>query len=150
MPPIPGAIPTARPPNGTRESWTLRGGVFDLSIVPNSPRSRSRLSTQFQWVGEIERRYELWGHPGKIAVTGFLSRGRMGSFEDAIALAAITGGPADIAAVRQYQSRGGVSMNVEQEITPISVPSSAPAGRMATSNPTNSLMSIALWRAASR
>jgi len=26
-------------------------------------------------------------------------------------------GPADIAAVRQYQSRGGVSMNLEQEIT---------------------------------
>ena len=72
---------------------------------------------QFQWVGEIGRRYELWGHPGKIAFTGFLSRGRMGSFEDAIALAAITGGPADIAAVRQYQSRGGVSMNLEQEIT---------------------------------
>ena len=41
----------------------------------------------------------------------------MGSFADAIALAAITGGPADIAAVRQYQSRGGVSMNLEQEIT---------------------------------
>ena len=65
-----------------------------------------------------ERRYDLWGHPGKIAVTGFLSRGRMGSFEDAIALAAITGGPADIAAVRKYQGRGGVSMNLEQEITP--------------------------------
>ena len=41
----------------------------------------------------------------------------MGSFEDAIALAAITGGPADIAAVREYHSRGGVSMNIEQEIT---------------------------------
>ena len=59
----------------------------------------------------------MWGHPGKIAVTGFLTRGRMGTFADAIALAAITGGPADIAAVRQYQSRGGVSMNIEQEIT---------------------------------
>jgi high affinity Mn2+ porin len=59
----------------------------------------------------------LWGHPGKLAVTGFLSRGYMGSFADAIALAAVTGGPADIAAVRKYQSRGGVSMNMEQEIT---------------------------------
>jgi high affinity Mn2+ porin len=50
-------------------------------------------------------------------VTGFLTRGRMGSFEDAIALAAVTGAPANITAVRQYQSRGGVSMNIEQEIT---------------------------------
>jgi high affinity Mn2+ porin len=98
-------------------NWTLRGGLFDLSVVPNSTDLDPTFG-QFQWVGEIERRYELWGHPGKIAFTGFLTRGRMGSFEDAIALAAITGGPADIAAVRQYQSRGGVSMNLEQEITP--------------------------------
>ena len=50
-------------------------------------------------------------------MTGFLSRGRMGTYEDAIALAQITGSPADIAAVRQYRSRGGVSMNLEQEVT---------------------------------
>jgi high affinity Mn2+ porin len=100
-----------------RGDWTLRGGWFDLSIVPNSQELDPTFS-QFQWLGEIERRYDLWGHPGKIAVTGFLSRGRMGSFQDAIALAQVTGGPADIAAVRKYQSRGGVSMNVEQEITP--------------------------------
>jgi high affinity Mn2+ porin len=97
--------------------WTVRGGLFDLSILPNNLELDPTFG-QFQWVGEIERRYDLWGHPGKIVVTGFLTRGRMGSFADAIALADITGGPADIAAVRQYQSRGGVSMNLEQEITP--------------------------------
>ena len=96
--------------------WTLRGGLFDLSILPNNLELDPGFQ-QFQWVGEIERRYELWGHPGKIAVTGFLSRGRMGTYQDAIALAQITGGPADIAAVRQYRSRGGLSMNLEQEIT---------------------------------
>jgi high affinity Mn2+ porin len=96
--------------------WTLRGGWFDLSVVPNSADLDASFG-QFQWLAEIERRYDLWGHPGKIAVTGFLSRGRMGSFQDAINLAQITGGPADIAAVRKYQSRGGISMNVEQEIT---------------------------------
>jgi len=96
--------------------WTVRGGVFDLSNVPNSAELDSSFG-QFQWVGEIERRYDLWGHPGKLAVTGFLSRGRMGTFADAIALAQATGTPANIAAVRQYQSRGGVSMNLEQEIT---------------------------------
>ena len=98
-------------------NWTLRGGLFDLSIIPNSIELDPSFD-QFQWLGEIERRYDLWGHPGKFAVTGFLSRGRMGTFADAIALAQITGGPADIAAVRQYQSRGGVSLNLEQEITP--------------------------------
>ncbi|HET8920863.1 MAG TPA: carbohydrate porin [Xanthobacteraceae bacterium] len=96
--------------------WTLRGGAFVLSTVPGSTDLDTTFS-QFQWVAEIERRYELWGHPGKIAVTGFLSRGSMGSFQDAINLAQATGTPANIAAVRKYQSHGGVSMNVEQEIT---------------------------------
>jgi high affinity Mn2+ porin len=94
----------------------LRGGWFDLSIVPNSQVLDPSFG-QFQWLGEIERRYELWGHPGKVAITGFLSRGRMGSFQDAIDLAQVTGPPADITAVRKYQSRGGVAINVEQEVT---------------------------------
>jgi high affinity Mn2+ porin len=98
-------------------NWTLRSGLFDLSVIPNSPDLDPTFD-QFQWVGEIERRYELWGEPGKLAVTGFLTRGRMGSFEDAIALAEATDTPADIAAVRRYQSRGGISMNLEQAITP--------------------------------
>jgi high affinity Mn2+ porin len=96
--------------------WTLRGGWFDLSVVPNSTDLDASFG-QFQWLAEVERRYDLWGHPGKLAVTGFLSRGRMGSFQDAINLAQITGGPANIAVVRKYQSRAGISMNVEQEIT---------------------------------
>ena len=97
--------------------WTLRGGLFDLSIAPNTTTLDSRFG-QFQWVGEIERRYSIWDQPGKLAITGFLTRGRMGSFEDAIQLAAMTGGPADIAAVRKYQSRGGISMNLEQQLMP--------------------------------
>ncbi len=97
-------------------SWTVRGGIFDLSNTPNATNLDSSFG-QFQWDGEIEYRYELMGHPGKIAVTGFLTRGRMGSFADAIQLAAVTGGPADIAAVRHYNSRGGISANLEQQIT---------------------------------
>ncbi len=97
--------------------WTLRAGLFDLSIAPNQT-ALDPTFTQFQWVGEIERRYSIGGQPGKLAVTSFLTRGRMGSFEDAIQLAALSGGPANIAAVRQYQSRGGVSMNLEQQLIP--------------------------------
>ena len=99
-PPTPGASPTARRRSGTRAAGRSVAGVFDLSIVPNSTELDPRFE-QVQWVGEIERRYELWGQPGKLAVTGFLTRGRMGRFEDAIRLAQLTGVPADIAAVRQ-------------------------------------------------
>ena len=97
--------------------WTLRAGLFDLSIAPNQTALDPTFG-QFQWVGEIERRYSIWDQPGKVAVTGFLTRGRMGTFQDAIQLAALTGGPAMISAVRQYQSRGGVSMNLEQQLMP--------------------------------
>ena len=95
--------------------WTLRAGLFDLSNAPNQTGLDSRFE-QFQWVGELERRFSIADQPGKIAITGFLTRGRMGSFEDAIELAALTGAPADITAVRKYQGRGGISMNLEQQL----------------------------------
>ncbi len=95
--------------------WTLRGGVFDISTVPNGTDLDTTFS-QFQLDGEIERRYSLWNRAGKIAVTGFLTRANLGTYQDAIALAQATGAPADIAAVRQYRSRSGLSMNLEQEV----------------------------------
>jgi high affinity Mn2+ porin len=97
--------------------WTLRAGLFDLSIVPNSTELDPTFS-QFQSVLELERRYNLWGQPGKTAVTGFLSRGRMGTFNAAVQLAEVTNQPADIAAVREYRSRPGISLNVEQQLNP--------------------------------
>jgi high affinity Mn2+ porin len=103
-------------------SWTFRAGVFDLSASPaggDSPNGGVLDSTfqQYQLIAEIEKRYELWGQPGKFKVTGFLSRGRAGRFQDAITVAQITGEPADITAVRSYASRPGVSMNLEQQIS---------------------------------
>jgi high affinity Mn2+ porin len=100
----------------SQDRWTLRAGYFDLSVVPNSTNLDPTFQ-QFQLDGEIEERHEIFGEPGKFKILGFLNRGRMGSFQDAIDLAAITGGPADIAAVRQYQSRPGISFNLEQSIT---------------------------------
>jgi high affinity Mn2+ porin len=105
-----------------RGDWTVRGGLFDLTVTPaggNSPAGGNLDPTfgQFQMVGEIERRYQLWGQPGAVKLTGFLSRGRAGQFADAIALAALTGTPADINAVRRYTSRPGVSVNLQQQVT---------------------------------
>jgi high affinity Mn2+ porin len=96
-------------------AWTLRAGLFDLPIVPNSTDLDPTFQ-QFQWVAEIERRYQLWGQPGRAALTGFLTEGRMGLFEDAVKLANLTGQPADIATVRHFQSRLGISFNLEQQI----------------------------------
>jgi high affinity Mn2+ porin len=102
--------------------WTLRGGFFDLSKTPTGGMSPDGIDLdssfhQFQLVGEIEERHELWGQPGKLKITGFLSRGRAGNFADAIAVAQVTGQPADIDSVRVYRSRPGVSINLEQQVS---------------------------------
>jgi high affinity Mn2+ porin len=106
-----------------QDRFTLRGGIFDLSKTPtggNSPLGVGLDPTfgQFQLVGEIEERHELWGQPGKLKLTGLVSRGRAGQYADAIALAEMTGQPADISAVRKYDSRPSVSLNLEQDIAP--------------------------------
>jgi high affinity Mn2+ porin len=95
--------------------WTLRGGVFDLSMVPNSQALDPRFD-QFQLIAEIERRYSLASHDGRLLVTGFVTRGRMASFADAIRLSEMTGQPANVADVRHYQSRPGVSLDLEQQL----------------------------------
>jgi high affinity Mn2+ porin len=100
-----------------KDIWTLRAGMFDAPIVPNSVEVDPRFG-QFQSLLEIERRHELWGQPGKIVVTGWLTRARLGNYNDAVALAQLTGGPADITAVRRYTSRSGIAANLEQQITP--------------------------------
>jgi high affinity Mn2+ porin len=94
--------------------WTLRGGLFDLSDVPNSEHLDPG-GHQFQMILELERRYSLWAQPGRIYVTGYDSRGRMGVLDDAVQQSRLTGEPADIAAVRRYRSRVGVHLGVEQQ-----------------------------------
>jgi len=97
-------------------NWTVRGGVFDLSTQPNSLTLDAGMH-EFQLVGEVERRYKIAGKDGKLAITGFLSRARMGDFADAIAAAQISGGLPSLAAARRYQSRPGIGANLEQQIT---------------------------------
>jgi high affinity Mn2+ porin len=105
--------------------FALRGGVFDLSASPAggglnaSSYGLDPTFKQFQLVGEIEERHQLWGQPGKVKITGFLSRGNAGSFQDAINLAQATGTDPSLALalVRKYQSRPGVSLNIEQQVS---------------------------------
>ncbi len=106
-------------------NWTLRGGIFDLSATPTGGADDAAgygldpTFRQFELVSEIERRHTLWGQPGGIKVTGFLDRGNAGSFKDAITLSQATGLDVNdaLAAVRHYQSRPGVSINLEQQVS---------------------------------
>ena len=97
--------------------WTLRAGAYDLSTVPNSEHLDWSFG-QFQLIGEVEERHQWAGHPGKIAITGFLTRGRMGRFDDAVALGRATDTAPSTALVRDYRSRTGLGVNLEQELRP--------------------------------
>lgn len=98
-----------------RRAWVFRGGWFVLSEVPNSP-TLDTSGDQFQWVGEVERRFMLGGRAGRVLLTGFDTHGRMGLLDDAVRAAEISGGAVDIAAVRQYRSRVGGHLTFEQEL----------------------------------
>jgi high affinity Mn2+ porin len=97
-------------------SWTYRAGVFDLSDVPNSEALEHGFH-EFQMNAEIEKRYRWFGQTGRVLLTVFDSRGRMGRYDDAIALAAATGTTPSTADVRQYRSRLGASVSLEQPLT---------------------------------
>jgi len=97
-------------------AWTFRGAFMDLSDIPNSPVLTHGFK-QFQLDQEIERRQSWFGREGKIKLLGFATRGEMGRFDDAIALAEQTGGVPDTALVRHYRTRLGASLNMEQPVS---------------------------------
>src|SRR5262249_36050379 len=97
--------------------WTVRTGLFTLSKVPNSKVLDAKIFDQYQVDQEFEARYTIRGQPGKLKLLGFLSHGRMGRYTAATAIAVQTGMPAAIPAVRTAHNRGGVSLNLEQQIT---------------------------------
>lgn len=101
-----------------RGAWAWRAGVFDLSDVPNSPRLEPALR-EYQIDFEAEHRHQLLGQPGKVDLTVFESHGRMALLRDTITYADLTGLAPDPVPVRRYRKRDGVSLNVEQQLTPI-------------------------------
>ena len=114
--------------------WTLRGGFFDVSDVPNSPQLEPGFD-EHQWIAEFERRFAVGTHPGKLAVTAFSTRARMALLADAIAWGAAHGMAPDPAAVRQMRDRQGLSLNLEQEVrdgTGIFVRAGTSAGNVET------------------
>lgn len=100
----------------TKDWWTLRTGLFNLSRVPNTT-ALERDFSQFEMVAEGEARYDWNGRQGKIRLLGFLNRARLGSYSDALALAQKTGTVPDTAAVRRYVSKPGVALNLEQPLS---------------------------------
>ncbi len=100
----------------TQSWWTLRSGIFDMPIVPNSEKLSENLS-ELEWVAEFEGRENWFVQPGKIKLLVFVNHGNMGSYKDALQLAAQTGTTPSTALVRRFASRPGIALNIEQGLT---------------------------------
>ncbi|HWD29204.1 MAG TPA: carbohydrate porin [Rhizomicrobium sp.] len=100
----------------TQDWWTLRAGLFDLSRVPNTTQLVRGLG-QYEIDAEGEARYKLFGQDGTVKLLGFLNRGRMASYNDAVALGAATHATPDVSLVRKPSDRAGFALNAEQGLT---------------------------------
>jgi len=99
-----------------RGRWTLRGGLFNLSKVPNGETLETGFR-QYQLDGEIERRFDVAGRPGAVRFTLFRNRGRFGRFDDALRLGESSATVPNVALVRRERTRMGLSFNLEQAVT---------------------------------
>ena len=90
-------------------------GFIALSKEPNS-KYIDTLFGQNSVMGELEKRYDVKGHQGKIKLLGFINSAKMGNYKDALSLANATNALPDTALVRGNSSRGGLALNIEQEI----------------------------------
>ena len=98
-----------------QEARTLRGGLFQLSKQPNGKITGVDFS-QYTFVTELEQRYQLQGHPGKVKLLGFVNRGHMASYRDAVQLGQQSGNVPSNAQVRRLGTNPGASVNLEQEV----------------------------------
>ncbi len=95
--------------------WTLRGGVFQLSAVPNG-KVIGLHASQYELLVEAEARHQWHGHAGKVKLLAYTNHGNMGSYRDALALSRQTASTPDTARVRRISSTSGMALNIEQEL----------------------------------
>lgn len=96
----------------------LRAGRFIQPKEPNQLALDPRIFKHYGDQIEIEQPYTWAGQPGKLRFLVFRNVARMARYQDALDLAAQTGGAPDINAVRTVERvKRGLGFNFEQEIS---------------------------------
>jgi high affinity Mn2+ porin len=101
----------------SRSWWTLRGGLFEMSPIPNEKVVSVDFNARMA-VLEWEIRENWTGLPGKLKLLAFLNRASMASYRDALRLGQQLNRAPDVALVRHRASRAGLAINLEQALTP--------------------------------
>lgn len=100
--------------------WTARGGLFQLSQIPNGPSIEPQIGRQFMGVAEFEARYDLFEQPGVIKFLAFADNGNLAKVQDAIDFAYLTGNfPPDVNNpwIRKRHVKVGGGVNVQQQLS---------------------------------
>jgi len=96
--------------------WAFRAGYVLLPSESNGNMFDTHIPQRGQYLAELELRYALFSQPGKLRLFGWMNRGWMGGYADAVALPATSPNYPDIALTRQVRSNYGFVVNLEQAI----------------------------------
>jgi len=97
--------------------WAVRGGRF------LEPKVANGLDIDYQFkrfhgdILEVEHDHELAGQPGLVRFMVYHNRAMAGSYRDAVASDALTGGIPDVTAVRKPSTKTGLGISLEQSVT---------------------------------
>jgi hypothetical protein len=99
------------------DDWAFRLGRLAQPLESNGLALDPDLWHHYGDTLEIEHAHTVWGLPGKLRLAGFHNFARMGSFRDALQVAAGSSGPPDVAQVRRDQSKYGFGASLEQSVS---------------------------------
>ena len=93
--------------------WTARYGFFQMPRTANGTAQDTHYLDAWGMVVELERRYQWRAHPGAVRFLAYLNSANMGSYQAALDSPTR---PADIQATREYRTKYGFGLNLEQEL----------------------------------
>jgi len=99
--------------------YALRAAASSMPTDANGPTLDFNYGKAISATVELTKPYTVASHPGTVRLLGFRNQAAMGSYRLAVSQAAAQGTTPDITAVRaDRRTKYGVSLNVEQEISP--------------------------------
>src|SRR5258706_15218816 len=98
-------------------AWSLRGGRFAMPVESNGLRLDGRFTQRHGDMAEVEVPFKGLARGGVLRFLAFRNQAEMGSFSDAVALSAGTGGAPDLTLGRGNQSKKGIGAGGQIELT---------------------------------
>ncbi|HEU5275367.1 MAG TPA: carbohydrate porin [Xanthobacteraceae bacterium] len=96
-----------------QKDWALRAGYFLIDKVSNSNAFDTKFFQRGEYVVELEERYALFSHPGKLRMTSWVNSAFAGSYRETLDNPTLN---LDIAQTRKGRIKYGYIVNLEQSI----------------------------------